>query len=765
MSRCVWSRCGMKVRQKVNVGNQLQKCLAGTNVEMPCIYRAAPSAMVSSLTDSPSHQRAWNCQTSQRNFAYAVLDALPQQIAVLSSDGIVVSVNAAWRKFGHDNARAEHLADVGINYLAVCLASRGEGAEQAHTTAAKIAAVLAGSAPLFNQDYDCHSAFEQRWFNMQVVPLQHGWNGAVIVHTDITARRLAEVDLCIAAIAFESSDGMMVTDAFGMILRVNRAFSSITGYSPDEVVGQRPSMLSSGRHDAAFYSAMWAEIHLHGHWEGEVWNRRKNGQVYPQRLTIASVEGHPGKTSHYVASLSDMTVSKAASDEIEYLAFYDPLTRLPNRRLLLDRLRMALAGASRSGHFGLVMFIDLDHFKTVNDTLGHHMGDLLLQQVAKRIESCLRQTDTVARLGGDEFVVLVNELSTDLTHAVRQSETLCTKILHALNAPYMLDAHRFHSTPSIGATLFHGDLPHGPERVLKQSDIAMYQAKQGGRNCMRFFDQGMQDSITARARLEDRLRQAVESNEFELYYQVQVDQHGRAFGAEALLRWLQEDGSFVSPVEFIPLAEETGLILPLGKWVLLQACRQLQLWKQDPLTRDLVLAINVSARQFHQASFVGQVKDALVEHDIRPSLLKLELTESLLLDNIEETISSMRALTHFGVSFSLDDFGTGYSSLQYLKRLPLDQLKIDQSFIRKLVHDTCDQTIVMTIISMARSLGLDVIAEGVEAEDQRSLLTHLGCAHFQGYLSGRPVPVADFIALPAVYASMPVVHPSTPLAT
>lgn len=721
-----------------------------TTAAAPCTYRAGSSATgVDPAASGPSQRAQYVCDGGCQNFACAILDALPQQIAVLGADGAIVAVNASWRHFAQANALAnsEPPADIGKNYLAVCVAARGASSEQAHVAADGIAAVLAGQAPFFTLEYACHSPTQQRWFSMLVTALQNGWSGAVIAHTDITARRLAEVDLRIAAMAFKSSEGMLVTDSCGKILQVNQAFTSITGYSGEEAIGQRTSLLSSGRHDAAFYRAMWATIDVDGSWEGEIWNRRKNGEVYPQRLSIAAVKGNNGEISHYVAAITDITVSKAASDEVKYLAFYDPLTRLPNRRLLLDRLRQVLAAGAGSGRYSVLMFIDLDNFKTLNDTLGHNMGDLLLQQVARRLEGCLRQADTVARLGGDEFVVMVDGLSRHPVDAARQTETLTAKILDALSAPYELGAHRCRSTSSIGATLFHDGLPVQPEELLKQADIAMYQAKKAGRNGMRFFDQGMQDTITARAQLEDRLGLALEQEQFELYYQVQVDQYGRACGAEALLRWRQDDGSCISPAEFIPLAEETGLILPLGNWVLQQACIQLRAWQQDPLTRELVLSINVSARQFHQADFGAQVRHTLAEHGIAPASLKLELTESLLLDNIEQTITSMQALKQFGVRFSLDDFGTGYSSLQYLKRLPLDQLKIDQSFVRELVHGESDQAIVLTIISMARSLGLDVIAEGVETDAQRALLEQMGCLHYQGYLFGRPLPAAAFMAL------------------
>ncbi|MET0264686.1 MAG: EAL domain-containing protein [Duganella sp.] len=459
------------------------------------------------------------------------------------------------------------------------------------------------------------------------------------------------------------------------------------------------------------------------------------------RLRVTSLEGGGAVLVH-----RDITQRKAASEEIEMLAFYDPLTRLPNRRLLLERLRQVLNTSRLHDRYGALMFIDLDNFKTLNDTLGHNVGDMLLQQVAERLQASLRHGDTVARLGGDEFVVLLEGLSSDAREAAAHTEVLGAAIRTALNQPYALGTHICHSTPSIGVTLFHNGHPPHPDELLMQADIAMYQAKQGGRNGLRFFDQGMQDNINARADLERALRTAIEMHQFELHYQVQVDQHGRARGAEALVRW-RANGRMISPGQFVPLAEETGLILQLGSWVLEEACARLRLWQEDPGLRHLTLAVNVSAAQFHQAGFCDQVRGAIARHAIDPRLLKLELTEGIVLKNVEVTAHSMQALRHMGVRIALDDFGTGYSSLQYLKRLPLSQLKIDQSFVRELVNDRSDQAIVTTVIAMARSLGLDLIAEGVETEAQRDMLLRLGCLRYQGYLYGRPLPVSDFEAL------------------
>jgi diguanylate cyclase (GGDEF)-like protein/PAS domain S-box-containing protein len=564
--------------------------------------------------------------------------------------------------------------------------------------------------------------------------------GGIAIVQDITDRKLAEQQLRIAATAFESQEGILITDADNVILRVNSAFMHITGYDAGEVIGKNPRVLSSGHHDATFYAAMWQAIHNDGSWEGEIWNRRKNGDIYPEHLTITSVTDTNDAITHYVATFNDITASKAAENEIRNLAFYDPLTGLPNRRLLMDRMHHALATSTRNGREGALLFIDLDNFKTLNDTLGHDVGDRLLQQVAQRLIACVRDGDTVARLGGDEFVVMLEGLSEQTLEAAAQTEAVGEKILAALNQPYPLAPHSYHNSPSIGAILF-SDHHQAIDELLKHADIAMYQAKKAGRNTMRFFDPKMQETINARAALEGELRTALQNRQFHLHYQIQVDSSHHPLGAEALIRWQHPERGMISPAQFIPLAEESGLILPIGLWVLDTACAQINAWQTALLTRDLVLAVNVSARQFRQPDFVAQVREAIQRHAINPRRLKLELTESLLLDNIEDTIATMNALKAIGVRFSLDDFGTGYSSLQYLKRLPLDQLKIDQSFVRDIATDNSDRAIVRTIIAMARSLNLDVIAEGVESEEQRQLLLEKGCAHHQGYLFSRPVPV------------------------
>ncbi|MFT6984652.1 MAG: diguanylate cyclase (GGDEF)-like protein/PAS domain S-box-containing protein [Psychromonas sp.] len=550
----------------------------------------------------------------------------------------------------------------------------------------------------------------------------------------------------LAAIVFESQQGMFVTDTKSRILRVNKAFSRISGYSAEEVIGQSPKLLSSSIQGKKFYKSMWDSINTTDTWEGEIWNRRKNGEIYPEHLTITAVKNASGMLSNYVATLADITIRKAASEKINNLAYFDLLTQLPNRRLLLDRLDLALTTSMHSNQRGALLFIDLDHLKTLNDTHGHDAGDLLLQQVAARLTKGVKEGDTVARFGGDEFVVVLENLSQQAIEAAAETEEMAKKIIFSLTQPYSLNTHPYHGAFSIGATLLSGHESASKE-LLKQADIAMSQSKAAGRNNFRFFNQTMQEALTFRADMEIELRKAIEHNQFQLYYQIQVNSSGQALGAEALIRWQHPARGLISPLNFIPLAEETGLILPIGQWVLDTACAQLKTWQQNPLTQDLVLAINVSARQFHQEDFVEQVKKTLQKHEITPALLKIELTESMLLENINGIITKMNTLKKIGICFSLDDFGTGYSSLQHLKKLPIDQLKIDQSFVRDLVTDSNDKAIVDTIIIMAHSLGISVIAEGVEIVEQRQYLFDNGCMHYQGYLFSKPVPIYDFEAL------------------
>jgi diguanylate cyclase (GGDEF)-like protein/PAS domain S-box-containing protein len=583
----------------------------------------------------------------------------------------------------------------------------------------------------------------KRWFELSVSKKAYNRGNNkifVVLSRDITERKLFELELQIAATAFQTQEGILVTDPDTKILRVNQAFTEITGYTAEEAIGKTPNFLSSGKHDKLFYDELWASVRSKGTWGGEIWNRRKNGETYPERLVITVVKDKNGNIINYVASLADITESKAASDEIKNLAFYDPLTQLPNRRLLLDRLRQAIASSGHSKLKGSLLFLDIDHFKVLNDTLGHNTGDLLLKIIATRLKSCVREADTVARIGGDEFVILLEDLSVDEIEAASFAESVAAKVLQLMSQSCKLDSHQYLGSVSIGATLFNG-YEADIEDVLKQADIAMYQAKESGRNTIRFFDLEMQNAVEHRANMEREIRIAIENEQFELFYQIQVNKQKVPIGAEALIRWKHPTLGMILPAQFIPLAEDTGLILPIGNWVMNTACAQLKSWQGQARTRELSIAINVSAKQFMQQNFVEQVESIVRENKVDPAFLKLEVTESMFLDDIESMIKKMQDLRKIGVRFELDDFGTGYSSLQYLKKLPLNQLKIDQSFVRDIVVDDNDKVLVRTIIAMAHSLDLRVIAEGVETEEQRQFLMDHGCDHYQGYLFGKPVPI------------------------
>lgn len=568
--------------------------------------------------------------------------------------------------------------------------------------------------------------------------------GALAFGRDVTERKQAEEDLRIAAIALDSQEAIVITDRDKRVIKVNQSFSKITGYSAEEAIGHTlAELLRSDYHDESFFQAMQEKLEREKCWAGEIWDRHKDGGIYPHRLNLAAVSNAEGEVTHYVATFNDISQQKKTEEIIHNLAFFDPLTELPNRRLLQDRLEHTLASSARNRRFGAILFMDLDNFKELNDTKGHGVGDLLLVQVARRLQECVREDDTVARLGGDEFVVVLNDLSLDKQQAAVQAEGIAEKIRASINQSVELQGYKYRSSPSIGICQFQGD-GISVEELLKRADTAMYQAKQSGRNAIRFFDPATHAAMEARIAIESDLRGAVRNGQLALFYQMQVNRDGAIIGAEALLRWRHPRRGLVSPFDFIPLAEETGLIIPIGNWVLETACMQLKEWGNSADTRDLQLAINVSAQQFHQPDFVEQVCDVLEKSGVDPGKLKFELTESLMLDDVKNSIIKMRVLKEIGIHFSMDDFGTGHSSLAYLTQLPLDQIKIDQSFVRNIGIKNNDAVIVQTIIGMANNLKMDVIAEGVETVAQRDFLLASGCYSFQGYLFGTPVPIAEF---------------------
>lgn len=595
-----------------------------------------------------------------------------------------------------------------------------------------------------------HRDGAERWIEYNCQPLydeKHSLQGYCGSIRDITERKTNEAELRIAATAFESQQGIVITDAANAIIRVNRAFTAITGYTSTESIGKTPAMLHSGCQDSDFYTAVWLSINNTGSWEGELWDKRKNGEIYPEHLLITVVKNTEGQITNYVGSFFDITQSRAAADEIHQLAFYDTLTHLPNRELLLRQLNQALISSTYNGKMGAVLYIDLDNFKSLNDTLGHDVGDMLLQQVADRLQSCIRKSDTVARLSGDEFVVLLTKLSELPDEAEKQVEFIAKKISTTINQSYSLVEQQYQSSGSIGITLFKGHEVATDEELLKQANIAMYEAKAAGRNTIRFFNPIMQTVINTRVSQEIALRQALDNEQFVLYYQSQNTPDGNIVSAEVLIRWQHPETGLIFPDDFIYLAEQTGLIVLIGQWVLEQACTQLKVWESNPLATHLRLAVNVSARQFHQPDFVEQVCQVVNDTGINADKLILELTESVVLNDVNDTITKMKALRAIGVHFSMDDFGTGYSSLSSLKKLPINELKIDKTFVRDITVNKDDATIVQTIIAMAHNLGLKVVAEGVETEEQRIFLKQHGCSLYQGYLFSKPVPLAVFETL------------------
>ncbi len=539
---------------------------------------------------------------------------------------------------------------------------------------------------------------------------------------------------------------LMALDEQGRIVMVNRKGAELLGESESALIGMDwfDNFLPASEKAAirqVFARLMAGETRLLEHYENVILTRSGMKRVMAWNNTLLRNEaGAPVGT---LSSAEDVTERRQAEERIRELAFFDQLTSLPNRTLLLDRLKQNLAICLRSASHGALLFIDLDHFKSLNDTLGHDTGDTLLQQVARRLTHCVREEDTVARLGGDEFVVILAGLNGRAEEAAAGAEVVAHKILSSLNDIYHLGNTVQRSTASVGVTLFDGQQASA-EELMKQADLAMYRAKDAGRNRVRFFDPGLELAMKERVRLERDLRRALVDGQFLLYYQAQVDSNGRLCGAEALLRWQSPRRGLVLPGEFIRLSEETGLILPLGLWVFEAACRQLAVWASQPEMALLTLAVNVSARQFHERDIVDQLLKVIRRTGAKPERLKLELTESLLLDNVADAVGKMSALKAWGVCFSLDDFGTGYSSLSYLRRLPLDELKIDQSFVRHIVANSSDAAIARTIVALGQSLGLGVIAEGVESDEQRAFLAGIGCVAYQGYLCSRPLPVDGF---------------------
>jgi len=530
----------------------------------------------------------------------------------------------------------------------------------------------------------------------------------------------------------------MITDVKGRILAVNPAFSTVTGYDSAEMIGKNPRILKSGKHSSSFYKKLWLGLKKGGFWQGEICNKKKNGDLYTEFLTITGVKKKNGKITHYLSLFNDITKRKQAEETIRHMAYYDPLTDLPNRTLFGDRLKQALAQSQRSKQMLAVLFLDMDRIKVVNDTLGHDIGDKLLKGVARRLKKTLREADTVARLGGDEFMILLPgmEHAEDITK-------IAEKIMQVLHPPFQVGKHELYMTASIGISVFPFD-GKDSETLTKNADAAMYRAKKMGRNNYQIFTPSMEQEVFEQLSMGNNLRRALDIGEFEVHYQPQIDiSNGNIVGTEALLRWNHPKFGIIPPSKFIKWAEDTGLIVPIGEWVLRDACRQNKHWQNDG-HKVLRVAVNLSARQFKQENLVDMIERVLKETALSPLSLELELTESVLMEDPRAAIEVSHQLRSMGIRFSIDDFGTGYSSLDYLKRLPVNNLKMDQSFVQDLVSNPSDRAIAKAVIALGHGLNLAVIAEGVETELQRDLLKSYECDFMQGFLFSKPVPPAVF---------------------
>lgn len=558
---------------------------------------------------------------------------------------------------------------------------------------------------------------------------------------DITERKLADEKLRLAAKVFENTrEGIFVMDAKGTILSVNSAFTLITGYSAEEAIGRNPHLLKLKQHDAEFYKKMWESLLNKSHWRGEILNRRKNGEIYPEWLNISAIKDENGKTTSYVAVFSDITILKKSEERLNYLAYHDALTGLPNRLLFQDRIHQALAHAERYKMMVGLLYIDLDRFKFINDTLGHHIGDILLKRVAERFKKCVRSIDTISRLGGDEFAVILPEIKN-----MQDYSKVAQKILNALTEVFAVEGHELFISASIGIALYPSD-GNDPETLIKNADMSMYHAKEQGKNNYQFYSEKINVMSVERLKMENDLRRAIEKEELLLFYQPQINlDSGLIVGMEALLRWQHPD-RLIYPDEFISMAEETGLIVAIGEWVMQTACKQNKAWQEAGYT-PIPVAVNLSAQQFLQKNLIKKIDTILKETCLEPCYLELELTESIIMNNIEATIDILRDLSAKGIKLSIDDFGTGFSSLNYLKSFPIDKLKIDQCFIQDVMTNKDDAALASTIISMGHNLRIKVVAEGVETKDQRAFLHKHQCNEAQGFYFSHPLPVEEFTKL------------------
>ena len=609
--------------------------------------------------------------------------------------------------------------------------------------------LMAGLLPAYSTQFRIlHKDGQYRWIETNVTSYTNV-DGSELpsrligVNREISAEKRNEENMRIAATVFESNDAIIITDQCLKIIRTNKAFSTITGFSQAEAIGKNPNILKSGMHGPEVYYLMRQQLETQHYWTGELWNKRKNGELYPTRLSITAVLNEDSNISHYVGTSIDITEEKKAEVKMRFLSLYDPLTELPNRRGFEEFCRDHIQQSNQTSQSYAVLLIDLDQFKLINDSRGHHFGDIILQEISKRLTGCIRRSDFLARLGADEFITVLQGLDTSPQVARKQVESIAKHICSSIKEPITKWGLEYFCSCSVGIYLTDCKKVT-TEELLKRADTALHRAKMQGRNTICFFTSQMEASIEYRASLETDLHRALDQQEFQLHFQLQTNSKAHFVGAEVLLRWQHPIRGMVTPADFIPLAEECGLIIPIGFWVLESACQQLKNWETDTQFRDLILAVNVSARQFSVQDFVPRVINIIKASNINPKKLKLEITESLLISGLNVAIEKISELRAFGLCFSLDDFGTGYSALSYLKHLPLDQIKIDQSFVKDIVLNRRDAAIVKTIIGISQSLEFEVIAEGVETEEQKAFLMNHGCNNFQGYLFSKPLILEQF---------------------
>ncbi|MEI6067175.1 MAG: EAL domain-containing protein [Methylococcaceae bacterium] len=674
----------------------------------------------------------------------AILDSVTAEIAVLDADGVIVLVNQPWRRFALENGSESGIpapqTEVGVNYLAVCRASSVSASDVILLGICEgIQGVLDGRLPSFTIEYPCDSPQQQRWFSMIVTPLGGHGKGAVVSHVDITERKQAEQKLQLAASVFtHAREGIMITAADGTIIDVNDAFSDITSYSHDEVIGRNPRLLRSGRHERQFYSDLWQNLLEKGHWYGEIWNRRKDGEVYAVMQTISAVRDAEGNPRYYLSLFSDITLIKEREQALEHSAHYDTLTSLPNRALLADRLQQGIAQARRRGNLLGVAFLDLDGFKIINDQYGHEAGDQLLIAVAANMKQTLREGDTLARMGGDEFVAELLDLVD-----VEASAPMLVRLLAAAAEPMQYGDLSLQVSASLGVTFYPQAENIDADQLLRQADQAMYQAKQAGKNRYHIFDAVQDSRVRGRYESLEFIRHALATGEFVLYYQPYVDMRkGAIIGAEALIRWQHPAKGLLSPATFLPVIEDHPLAVELGEWVIETALAQIEIWLATGL--NIPVSVNVGARQLQQTDFVERLRGLLAAHPgVSPSCLKLEVLETSALINVARVSQVIETCRGMGVMFAMDDFGTGYSSLTYLKQLPVATIKIDQSFVRGMLYDPDDLAILKGVLSLSGAFHREVVAEGVETIEQGAMLLQLGCDLAQGYCIAHPMPARE----------------------